>query len=76
MQIVRADDANLAGKIYILYILCLILSCERIYLSSPVFPKLCAAAYWCAADEAEACRECFDKTFCMLHHFRYKVCEE
>ena len=19
---------------------------------------------------------CFDKTFCMLHHFRYKVCEE
>jgi len=59
MQIVRADDANLAGKIYILYILCLILSCERIYLSSPVFPKLCAAAYWCAADEAEACRECF-----------------
>jgi len=19
---------------------------------------------------------CFEKTFCMLHHFRYKVCEE
>ena len=19
---------------------------------------------------------CFDKTFCMLHHFHYKVCEE
>ena len=19
---------------------------------------------------------CFDKTFCMLHHFRYKVCED
>jgi len=42
--------------------------------------QLCAAAQldWCAAEEAEACREClcFDKTFCMLHHFCYKVCEE
>ena len=24
-----------------------------------VFPKLCAAAYWCAAEEAEVCRESF-----------------
>jgi len=27
--------------------------------SIAVFPKLCATAHWCAAEEAEVCRECF-----------------
>jgi len=28
-------------------------------LYKPVFPKLCAAAHWCATKEAEVCRESF-----------------
>jgi len=35
--------------------------CERIVplLVFPVFLKLCAAAHWCVAEEAEVCREYF-----------------
>jgi len=30
-----------------------------IYPVYAVFPKLCAATHWCAAEEAEVCHECF-----------------